>query len=690
MQVIKRFSFQGVALFLCSAMLLAGCNSGSSDNRIQMGGAIQGAELVLFGDTATIVGAAEPAEEGYRTAVAFQGPYGITSDGSNLYVTEMYANIVRKIDIATGEVTTLAGVTDLSGSNDSSDGIALFDMLLGITTDGTHLYVCDGGNNTIRRVEIATGFLSTIAGSAGITGFADGTGTQAQFSNPNSIATDGINLYVSDMHNHTIPQIVIATGAVTTLAGSAGAGGSIDGSGAAARFNNLNGIVTDGVNLYVADTYNNTIRQVTIATAEVTTLAGSAGNAGSTDGIGSAARFQEPRGLTLDGSDLYVVDSINNTIRKVSTTTGEVTTSAGIPLEGGANDAIGAEAQFNGPRGIVAVENTLYVADLENHLVRAVDISTPENRVTTFAGFLDHQFNAITTDGANLYVSDQGTRTIQKVEIASGELTTLAGRIGANGSTDGDASTALFNYPAGMTTDGTNLYVTDYFDNTIRQVSIATGEVTTLAGSAGTWGSADGIGSAAEFDGPYGITTDGTNLYVSDVFNYTIRQIVIATGAVTTLAGSPGNAGFVDGAGSDARFNYPAGITTDGTNLYAADTYNNAIRQIDIATGAVTTLAHRDAVLDLVNDIFTPGLFNSPIGITTDGANLYVTDSINNTISKVVIATGEVTIVAGNADSSGATDGPASVALFDGPTGITTDGKSLYVTDSYNKIRSVQ
>jgi sugar lactone lactonase YvrE len=682
-----------VAVSFCLTMLLAGCGNDSShhasDNTTQMGGAIQGEELVLTGETSTLIGGEALMEEGYRTSVTIDSPYGITSDGENLYVTEMLNNTIRKIAFASGEVTTLAGVAGASGSDDSSDGLAKFSMPLGITTDGTNVYVCDGGNNTIRQVELATGFVSTIAGSADNSGSADGTGAEARFNNPNSIATDGINLYVTDVRNDTIRQVVIATGVVTTLAGSPGNAGSTDGSGTAARFNNPNGIALAGGNLYVADTSNNTIRKIVIASAEVTTLAGSAGSAGSSDGSGFAARFNSPRGISLEGSDLYVTDSGNNTIRKVSTATAEVTTPAGVPQESGANGGIDTEARFYAPRGIMAVGSDLYVAGYMNNLIRKVDISTPENTVTTFAGFISHQFDEITTDGSYLFISDSSTHTIQKFEIATGEMSTLTGCFGVSGSIDGNDSVALFDSPAGVTTEGTNLYVAEYNDHTIRKVVIETGEVSTLAGRAGNSGSADGIGSTAEFDSPFGLTTDGTNLYVADMLNQTIRQIEIATGEVTTLAGSTGNSGSADGFGTDARFNYPLGITANGTNLYVADFYNSAIRQIVIATGEVTTLTLAQS--EAVDGSVSPVLIDAPTGITTDGLNLYVTDSANNTVRKVVIATGVVTTVAGNAESSGSTDGPASVALFNTPTGITTDGKILYVLDSTGKIlRSIR
>ena len=184
----------------------------------------------------------------------------------------------------------------------------------------------------------------------------------------------------------------------------------------------------------------------------------------------------------------------------------------------------------------------------------------------------------------------------------TGRTSTLAGTAStfvSGGFTDGTGAAARFFWPEGITTDGMNLYVCDTYNNTIRKIVIATGAVTTLAGTAGggpfdsmgSIGAADGLGAAASFNMPEGITTDGTNLYVTDSGNDTIRKIVIATGAVTTLAGTVGLAGSTDGLGAAANFSYPVGITSDRTNLYVSDSGNGIIRKVVIATGAVTTLA---------------------------------------------------------------------------------------------------
>jgi len=327
------------------------------------------------------------------------------------------------------------------------------------------------------------------------------------------------------------------SGATSTLAGTAGSSGATDGTGTAARFYNPYGITTDGTNLYVADTGNSAIRKIVISSGAVTTFAGTADFSGSTDGTGTAARFSFPYGITTDGKYLYVADTGNNTIRKIVISSGEVTTLAGTAGSSGSTDGIGTEAMFYDPYGI-------------------------------------------TTDGKYLYVADTGNNTIRKIVISSGAVTTLAGTAGSSGSTDGIGTAAMFYEPFGITTDGKYLYVADSLNDTIRKIVISSGVVTTLAGTAGYSGYADDTGTAARFYEPCGVTMDGKSLYVGDSGNNTIRKIVISSGVVTTLAGTAGSSGSTDGTGTAARFYYPCGITTDGAKLLVAEPGNNTVRTI--------------------------------------------------------------------------------------------------------------
>jgi sugar lactone lactonase YvrE len=355
--------------------------------------------------------------------------------------------------------------------------------------------------------------------------------------------------------------------------------------------------------------------------------------------------------------------------------------------------------------GTIATSNisNVGVACVNNQMGGAMQLGAALNlskTVSTFAGGATFtRPTGITTDGTNLYVVAPDNHIIRQVVIATGAITTLAGQTGVVGAVDGAGTAATFNWPSDITTDGTNLYVTDDHNNKIRQIVIATGVVSSLTGTPNTAmgvGAADGAGTDASFNRPSGITTDGTNLYVADSTNNKIRQIVIATGVVSSLTGTANTtmgAGAADGAGTDATFNWPSGITTDGTNLYVTDSQNNKIRQIVISSGVVSSLtgtANTAMGAGAADGAGTDATFDWPYGITTDGTNLYVVDSNNNKIRQIVIATGAVTTLAGTG-AYGALDGAGTDATFREPSCITTDGSSLYVGDTTsNLIRKIQ
>lgn len=322
-----------------------------------------------------------------------------------------------------------------------------------------------------------------------------------------------------------------------------------------------------------------------------------------------------------------------------------------------------------------------------------------KNNVTTFvgkagtAGYVDAygaraRFDmpkGITSDGIYLYVADLNNHVIRKIDIATAKVITLAGLAGKSGSSDGKGSAARFNRPYGLTTDGTYLYVTDSNNHCIRQIEIESGSVTTLAGMPGEVGYVDGSLREARFFIPEGITTDGEKLYVSDTHNHSIRKIDPETGQVSTLAGQSGAPGMLDDVGGKARFAYPKGITTDGKYLYVVDFGNHRIRRISIHGGVVATLASSDEMKDIASAENADQVrFNYPTGVTSDGRSLYVVDTFNRTVRRIALSNAAVTTLAGKADLEGTSDGTGSEARFREPVGITTDGVALYVTDSSN------
>ncbi|HEY5994268.1 MAG TPA: NHL repeat-containing protein [Gallionellaceae bacterium] len=282
-------------------------------------------KITPAGGVATLAGAGE--------TDIFEEPHGIATDGAgNVYVSDFRDNTVRKIT-PEGEVILLAGASEVAGSDDGTETDANFNRPAGIAADRAgNVYVADSSNHTIRKIT-PEGAVTTLAGKAGVAGHADGTGAAATFRMPFGIAIDNAgNVYVADSFNHTIRRITPA-GVVSTLAGTAGVEGHADGTGTAASFSSPGGLALDGANnLYVADSGNNTIRKITPA-GMVTTVAGAAKESGYADGAAAGARFNTPHSIAIDrAGNLYVTDMDNNAIRKI-TPAGGVSTLAGNPDE---------------------------------------------------------------------------------------------------------------------------------------------------------------------------------------------------------------------------------------------------------------------------------------------------------------------------------------------------------------------
>ncbi|MEO6992512.1 MAG: immunoglobulin domain-containing protein [Lacunisphaera sp.] len=559
-------------------------------------------------------------------------------------------------DYATPYVfSTLAGTSSI-GSNDGPGTVARFYSPRAVAVDqGGNVYVADAVNNTIRKITPA-GIVSTLAGTPGVFSAGmpfsgsmtpqdiDGTGKEAKFANPEGIAVDPSGtIYVADKMVSVIRKVSPA-GAVTTWAGYPPASGSTDGTGATAKFFIPGGLAIDTAgNVYVAEWVTHIIRKITPA-GVVTTLAGLAGKSGSIDGTGSEARFFQPTYLAVDRAGIvYVTDTINCTIRKIMPD-GVVTTLAGLAGSQGSADGTGITARFNRPTGI-AVDQT-----------------------------------------GNVYVSDAGNYTLRKITPA-GVVSTLAGSSGLDGSTDGTGAAARFRGLIGLAADAEgNIYGASDADNTIRKITPA-GIVTTLAGLGRdfTIGSNDGIGTSARFNaltstavGPQG------ELYAADSLNATIRKIS-PNGTVSTLAGSPGHSGSIDGTGSAARFYIPSGVAVDPTgNVYVADSGNNTIRKITPAS-IVTTFAGTGGVYGSADGTGSAAQFFYPYAMAADQTGtLYVTEIGNYAIRKITPA-GVVTTLAGAAGQPGSADGIGSAARFRSPEGIAVDGAgNVYVADKGN------
>ena len=304
------------------------------------------------------------------------------------------------------------------------------------------------------------------------------------------------------------------------------------------------GIAQSGDTLYVIDQARHSLRTVHTATARIGAIVPGGGVAGGyVDGAGTSARFSFPRGIaTVDAGTLYVADSANHRIREVSVgataAATRVSTLAGSGTAGHADDATGTTARFDRPADLTLSGTTLYVADQNNHRIRAIDLATANKTVSTIAGN------------------------------------------GTAGYADGAGSTAQFDNPAGLAVSGTTLYVADQNNHRIRAIDLASANktVSTIAGS-GTPGHANGAGAAAQFNTPTGLAINGGTLYVADYNNHRIRAIDITSGTVRDIAGD-GTAENTNGIGGAARFNNPTGIAVSADTLYVT-TNGGLIRKLE-------------------------------------------------------------------------------------------------------------
>ncbi len=612
----------------------------------------------------------------------------VALDGAgNLYIADPGNNLIRKI-LPSGIVTTVAGAGyfGFATADRSGDGGPAVSAPIagpaGVAVDGSgNIFIADHYDSRIRKVS-PSGIITTVAGSGGGfqcigfctsgSGFSGdgGSATSAQLSGPAGIALDSAgNLYIADQYNNRIRK-VSPQGIIITVAGNGTGspnGGSFSGDGGSATSAGLwspTSVAVDAAgNLYIADTTNQRIRKV--SNGVITTVAG--GGAGTFSGDGgpaTSASLYFPTGVAVDGAgNLYIADSYNNRIRKVSSA-GIITTVVG--------------------NGTGALYTGTFFGD-----------GSP----ATSAGLNNPQGVAVDSSGIP-YIADTQNNRVRRIS-PNGVISTVAGNGSPGFSGDGASATgAQLNTPTGVATDNAgNLYIADCNNNRVRKVSPG-GNISTVAGSSSQGFSGDnGPATSAQLSGACGVAVDSANnLYIADSGNNRVRKVT-PNGTITTVAGfgtAPGNSGD-GGPATSAVLRGPRGVAVDSSgNIFIDDRGNCSVRVVAASSGVISTVLGYGLI-----QIGNHGAGNPcPSGIAVDRqGNLFV-DYGNFQFILEVTPKGDMLAVSGGLRSCSTTNcsyysgdgGPANNAELYGASGLAVDAVgNVYIADSGNSaIRMLQ
>jgi sugar lactone lactonase YvrE len=697
-------------------------------------------------------------DNGPGIAAQLNQPAAVVVDvHGNLYIADTGNQIVRLLNLGTGTIKTVVGTAYTTPFNPAvlgDGGLALsaeLDAPAGLALDAAgNLYIADSGDNRIREVTQGTQFITTIAGNGSATYNGDGiAATLASLSQPTSVAVDAAgNIYIADSSHSLIREVV--AGNIQIVAGIAGFPGYTgDGHALSQQINFPTGLAVDpSGQIYFSDRASNLIREVNSA-GNLVTLAGkfSAGAGLAGDGqLASAALVNQPGGTALGpGGALYIADSGNNQLRLISNGLGFPATSIatttpvlhdiflGVNSNTKLNDLVAsvgenAQQEFTASTGSGCAFDgvTVNVAGAVCKVPVTFNPGYPGQRTATLqmtAGSipgiqisfglygigigpesvilpgvigtimdasdatngigLNVPGQAATDAAGNLYLADPGSNVVWMLNMVTGNPTIIAGggNLAPAQADGGPAVDALLNAPTAVALDAAgNLYIAETNTSRIRKVNLATGVITTFAGTgnAGTSGD-NGAATAAELSAPTGIASDATgDVFIADSGNNRIRRIDGTTGLITAFAGtgtngSSGNQGYA----TLAELADPQGIALDDAGrLYIADTGNNMVRMVDPITGVITSVAGNG----------TPGFsgdtgvaisakLSTPSAVAVDSAgDLYIADTVNNRVRKVYASTGIIETIAGSAILGNSGDGgPATDASLDQPAGVALD-----------------
>jgi sugar lactone lactonase YvrE len=620
----------------------------------------------------TVGGGSVPPTPAAALSTGITQPQRVAVDGNgNVYFTA--SNAVFK-STSSGTLTLVAGTGRMGYSGDGGPAaLALFNNPQGIAVDHSgNIYVADTGNSLVRiitpdgNINLFAGTVLygvPVAGYSGDGGSAVGNAAQAggELDLPVGLALDAAgDLYIADSANNAIREVTVG-GNIQTIAGLGPTQPGFSGDTTAAAGANLNGpldvAVDSNNNVYIADTNNANVREITASTGIINTIAGSTaivtgavvlafGYAGD-GGTAITAELAGPAGVAIDTTgNIYIATYADNRIRVVNGK-GIINTFAGNSGYGFSGDGGPAlSAQLSAPRGIgLDSANNLYLADRWNNRIR---------------------------------------------KIAGGNISTIAGNGQANfGGDGGPATSAQLSYPDGVGIDHAgNIYFSDLLNNRVRMIT-PTGTISTFAGNGlAGFGGDGGAATSAELSQPAGLAVDSSgNVYIADSNNSVVRK-VNTQGIISTVAGTGGVEGYSGdgGAATKAALMAPLAVAVDASgNLYIAD-YYGWIREVNGSTGAISTIAG-NGTNGYSGDggQATAAQFYNPLGVAVDSSgNVYVADSGNGAVR--MIANGIISTIAGNGTLSYTGDGgPASQAELSAVSSVAVDAQgNIYVADSSN------
>ncbi|MDZ4826931.1 MAG: hypothetical protein SGJ13_10775, partial [Actinomycetota bacterium] len=624
---------------------------------------------------------------GQATSAIIREPRGLVVDsGDDILFADTDLCRVRKIDTSSGVITTVVGTTSVGSDNCGSTGDSgaatsaklSYPWDLALASDGD-LYIADRGNKKIRKVEAGgnslidgSDIISTVAGTGSAGAYAgDGaTATSAQMGGPSSVLVTAASVVlIPDPPENRIRTISGSNAATYAGTGTSGSTGNYD-TKTIARFNGPRYLAEDSLtNVYVSDTANHCVR-VIHTDGSVGPYAGTCGSSGSTGdgGLATSAALSSPRGLAFDDEgSLYIADTGNNKIRKV-TRTGQISSFAGTGTAGNTGDGGNAtSALLSGPYDVswdTSNSGRLLVADTGNNRIR---------RIITNAG--------------------NAPGTISNIAGAA------AGTLGNTGD-GGGATSATLSGPKGVYWyDNNNIYIADTGNNRVRAF-VAGGNITNFAGSsAGTGGDTGdgGVPTSATLSAPEDVYATATNnVYIADTGNKRVRRYdgtnIIAVFSDATANNSTAVFAGDGAAATSGLLNNPVGIGITGTDIYVADDGDDRVRKFAVG-GNISTFAGDGTTTGDIGDsaAATAARLVDPVDVEVSGSDVYIAERTGYRIRKVT--SGTITTYAGNGSPSYSGEtGTATAAQLNGVTGlaINSTDRYLYISDQVNhKVRYV-